>query len=98
METAARRRTRWSWLGRLAYGPALALQHAVRDGIRPRGREGEPALGDEHLLLLEHDPVFTLGRNASAQDVLAPPEWLASNFISVPKRMPVRFRAAARMG
>ncbi len=27
-----------------------------------------------------------------------PPEWLASNFISGPKRMPVRFRAGARLG
>jgi cytochrome P450 len=26
------------------------------------------------------------------------PEWLASNFISGPKRMPVRFRAGARVG
>jgi hypothetical protein len=28
----------------------------------------------------------------------APPEWLASNFISGPRTMPVRFRAGRRLG
>ena len=31
-------------------------------------------------------------------ELAQPPEWLASNFISGPKRMPVRFRPGARGG
>jgi cytochrome P450 len=31
-------------------------------------------------------------------ELTQPPEWLASNFISGPKRMPVRFRRGARVG
>ena len=37
----------------------------------------------EHLLLLEHPHVFTLGRNASAADVLASAEWLAQRGVEV---------------
>lgn len=50
------------WLGRIAYDDARALQRAAA----ARVAAGEP----DRLLLLEHDPVFTLGRNASAADVL----------------------------
>jgi lipoyl(octanoyl) transferase len=50
------------WLGRVGYERAWALQteaaKAVKDG------------GPETLFLLEHDPVFTLGRNAVAGDIL----------------------------
>jgi lipoyl(octanoyl) transferase len=44
------------WLGRVAYGEALALQEKVLAGKRENH-----SLGDE-LLLLEHDPVYTIGR------------------------------------
>ena len=50
------------WLGRIAYDDARALQRAAA----ARVGAGEP----DRLLLLEHEPVFTLGRNASAADVL----------------------------
>jgi lipoyl(octanoyl) transferase len=50
------------WLGRIAYGDALRVQ---RECARAAGDGGE-----ETLLLLEHEPVFTLGRNASPEDVL----------------------------
>ena len=39
--------------------------------------------GDEHLLLLEHPHVYTLGRNAAAADVLAPAAALAVRGIEV---------------
>lgn len=65
-----RRTTRWSWLGSVPYERGLALQEAIRERVT----RGE---GDEHVLLLEHPPVYTLGRNASAVDVTAPREWLA---------------------
>jgi lipoyl(octanoyl) transferase len=65
-----RRCIRWSWLGQVPYAAGVALQETVRERVK----RGE---GDEHLLLLEHPPVYTLGRNASSVDVTAPAEWLA---------------------
>ncbi len=37
----------------------------------------------EALFLLEHEPVFTLGRNANAADVLAPAAWLETRGVEV---------------
>jgi lipoyl(octanoyl) transferase len=51
------------------YADGLALQETL---VRQR-QEGE--IGDT-LILLEHEPVFTLGRNARAQNVLFPAEQL----------------------
>jgi hypothetical protein len=34
----------------------------------------------------------------NAIELTQPPEWLASNFISGPKRMPLRFRPGAKAG
>lgn len=44
------------WLGRISYGEALHLQ----ESLVHRKVEGDP---ENHLLLLEHDPVYTMGRN-----------------------------------
>jgi lipoyl(octanoyl) transferase len=52
-------------LGRVAYARGLELQ-AELVAERQAGR------GVDTLLLLEHDPVFTLGRNARAEHVLFP--------------------------
>jgi lipoyl(octanoyl) transferase len=54
------------WLGRIGYDEAHALQREAARAVA--------AGGPERLYLLEHDPVFTLGRNASASDVLLSPE------------------------
>ena len=70
------RRTRWSWLGRIGYREATALQLA----LRARVQRGE---GEEHLLLLEHPHVYTLGRNATAADVVASRAWLAREGVEV---------------
>jgi lipoyl(octanoyl) transferase len=51
-------------LGRLPYREGLALQERVRDA---RERDLIP----DTLLLLEHEPVFTLGRNARRENVLS---------------------------
>lgn len=66
----------WDFLGRIPYREAVELQLEVREGVK-RGT------GPEHLLLLEHPPVYTLGRNASMADILAGPEWLAARGIEV---------------
>ena len=44
------------WLGRISFGDALATQEKL-----VAERRAEQSLGDE-LLLLEHDPVYTIGR------------------------------------
>ena len=58
------------WLGRVAYRPTWALQDELAD--RRRRRE----IGDR-LLLLEHDPVYTIGRGGNAGNLLASAERLA---------------------
>jgi lipoyl(octanoyl) transferase len=72
----SRRELYWQYLGRVAYGEALALQLAARAGVK----SGE---GPEQLFLLEHPHVYTLGRNAEAADVLAPADWLAARGVEV---------------
>jgi len=54
------------WLGRVAYDDGVALQRRTASDLA--------AGGEERLFLLEHEPVYTLGRNARAADVLMPPE------------------------
>jgi lipoyl(octanoyl) transferase len=44
------------WLGRMSFADALALQEQL-----VADKRGDQSLGDE-LLLLEHDPVYTIGR------------------------------------
>ncbi len=72
----SRRRVHWSFLARVPYAPTYALQERLREDVR-FGR------GPEHLLLLEHSPVFTLGRSASAADVTANAAWLAERGVEV---------------
>ena len=67
------------WLVNLAtvpYADALALQHRVVEA-RKRG-----ALNDA-LLLLEHPPTFTLGRNAKDENILVSREYLRQLGIAV---------------
>jgi lipoyl(octanoyl) transferase len=53
------------WLGRARYGEVHALQERLLEA-RIRGEVGDT------LLLLEHEPVVTLGRGAHAENVLLP--------------------------
>jgi lipoyl(octanoyl) transferase len=75
-DTETRRSLHWAYLGRCAYAPAVAEQKRLRDAVRQ-------GTGGDHLLLLEHPHVYTLGRNASAQDVLAPEAWLREHDIEI---------------
>ena len=65
-----------SWLGRIDYHEALALQKRL---VAARAA-GE--IGDQ-LLLLEHPPVLTLGRGADPSHVRASPALLAARRIEV---------------
>ena len=64
------------YLGRVAYDEALRLQAELVDW-RYQGRI------DNILLLLEHPPVLTLGRNAKRSNVLASDALLASRGVTV---------------
>jgi len=56
---------RSAWLGRIDYLEAWRLQNAVATRVRA---------GDaERLLLLEHDPVYTIGRRGTTEHLLASP-------------------------
>ena len=58
------------WLGRVAYRDALALQRALHSGG-----------GGEHLLLLEHPSVYTLGLRGTLDSVLVPPDRLDGGLV-----------------
>jgi lipoyl(octanoyl) transferase len=64
------------YLGRVDYGAALRLQAEIA-GLRQAGRV------DNVLLLLEHPPVLTLGRNAQRANILASDELLAARGVTL---------------
>jgi lipoyl(octanoyl) transferase len=76
-QRARPRSLRARWLGRIGYRDAWAFQQALAEA-RAAGR-----LAHDQLLLLEHDPVITLGRNAREEHVLALPRLLAARGIEV---------------
>ncbi len=63
-------------LGTIDYATGLRLQQRLVD-LRKEGRVGDV------LLLLEHTPVITLGRNAKARNIVASPEVLAERGVEV---------------
>jgi lipoyl(octanoyl) transferase len=63
-------------LGRIDYAAGLRIQQELVE-LRKAGRIGDV------LLLLEHTPVITLGRNAKMTNVLLPPEQLALRGVEV---------------
>jgi len=64
------------WLGRIAYRDAWRLQRELVD------QRADGLIGDR-VLLLEHDPVLTLGRQADERHVLASPRELRRRDIEV---------------
>ena len=56
---------RSTWLGRVDYLDGWRLQEAVATRVR--------AGGYERLILLEHDPVYTIGRRGTTEHLLAGP-------------------------
>ena len=63
-------------LGRRDYRSVLALQHALHAAV---SEEREP----ETWLVVEHEPVITLGRNAKAANVLLPRPLLEARGVDV---------------
>jgi len=63
-------------LGRVSYADGLAIQKQVIDARK----QGE--IGDT-LLLLEHPPVITLGRNAHRSNIVASDEFLAARGVEL---------------
>jgi lipoic acid synthetase len=59
------------WLGRLPYLEAWDLQKAIWQG-RVEGR------ADDYLLLVEHPPVYTVGRNGDGSNLLVEPQALTA--------------------
>src|SRR2546429_2096843 len=64
-----------TWLGRVSYVDAWRMQEAVATRVRDGG--------DERLLLLEHDPVYTIGRRGTTDHLLVGPEVLRADGASV---------------
>src|SRR5260221_7024830 len=64
------------WLGRIAYREAHALQR------RLAADRADDRIGDQ-LLLLEHPPVLTLGRNGNPEHVLATEDELHARAIEL---------------
>jgi len=64
------------YLGRVEYSIALELQQTLVRLVK----EGRVT---HTLLLLEHPPVITLGRNAGAQNIVASQEFLAANGVEL---------------
>ncbi|MDQ3353824.1 MAG: lipoyl synthase [Actinomycetota bacterium] len=57
------------WLGRVGYDEALALQRALVTS------------SDDHLLLLEHPPIYSLGVRADLGDVLVAPASVGAELV-----------------
>ena len=58
------------WLGRVPYDDGDVLQRAVHERAT-----------DDYLLLLEHDPVYTLGSRADPSHVLTPPATVGADLV-----------------
>jgi lipoyl synthase len=77
------------WLGRVPYREAWDLQQAIHRGHRP----GEA----DHLLLVEHPPTYTLGRNARPGNVLVDPASVGADLIEVDRGGDVTFHGPGQL-
>ncbi len=74
------------WLGRVRYRDALALQHALF--------EQSP---DDHLLLLEHPHVYTLGVRADLANVLIAPEDVGAELVEADRGGDVTYHGPGQL-
>lgn len=64
-------------LGRVAYAPAWALQREIQARIIAAKRQEPPEPLPHVLLLVEHPPIYTLGKNGKPEHLLLDAEGLA---------------------
>jgi lipoate-protein ligase B len=67
------------WIANLAHAPYLEILNLQRELVKLRQGQRIP----DTLLLVEHEPVITLGRRGSTSNILASSEQLASQGIGV---------------
>ena len=82
---------RTRWLGRLPYAEAWDLQRAIHEG-KVVGRTP-----DDYLLLLEHPPVFTIGRNGDSSNLLVDRSELAAEVHHVDRGGDITFHGPGQL-
>ena len=65
-------------LGRVPYREAWALQQRLQDGLVQAKRADPPRRPPHTVLVVEHPPVFTMGKSGDRAHLLATPEALAA--------------------
>jgi len=88
------RALRWAWLGAVPYREAWELQRRLAE----RRRSGE--LEEDLVLMLEHPPVYTMGRNGAARHLGAGPDALrdaGAEFIEVDRGGSVTFHGPGQL-
>jgi len=84
------------WLGTVPYGEAWSLQRALHDGPGP-ATSGDGRSPGEHLLLLEHPPTYTTGRNADLSNVLVDPAAVGAELVAVDRGGDVTFHGPGQL-
>jgi len=79
------RRLRVRWLGRVPYRESDELQRALHRGA------------DEHLLLLEHPHVYTLGRGADPTHVLVAPSDVGAELVATDRGGDVTYHGPGQL-
>lgn len=77
------------WLGTVPYREAWSLQQALHTD--PAGS------GEDRLLLLEHPPTYTLGRNAEPGNVLVDPATVGAELVEVDRGGDVTFHGPGQL-
>jgi lipoyl(octanoyl) transferase len=93
-EAEAASALRWVWLGTVGYAEAWTLQREV--ALARRSDE----LSDDAVLLLEHPPVYTVGRQGEARHLGAGPAALAAagaEFVEVDRGGSVTFHGPGQL-
>jgi len=74
------------WLGRVPYREALDLQRALF-----------ASAASDHVLLLEHPPVYTLGVRAALEHVLTPPDRVGADLVRVDRGGDVTYHGPGQL-
>ncbi len=73
------------WLGRVDYHEAWDLQQQLFEGTA------------DHLLLLEHNPVYTVGRSGRAENLLVDPESVGAELVKVNRGGDITFHGPGQV-